>query len=166
VDDKDMIFGSGNPLHSEFHFGASQQGGAFMATTGGAYALAGGRNPLWENFRRCVAFDDMYYGNPPLELDNGALRDVYTVLQLPSPDNTTLNKLRHIGKKFLGASFKPGVPSETLHEDVNDFFWSAIADEMVERAIDALARTHVCVSHPCACLLLTTSPVLLLPFAF
>ena len=89
----------------------------------------------------------MYYGNPPLELDNGALRDVYTVLQLPSPDNTTLNKLRHIGKKFLGASFKPGVPSETLHEDVNDFFWSAIADEMVERAIDALARTHVCVSH-------------------
>lgn len=146
VDDKDSAAGNGNPMYGEFQFGGATTGGAALVGGGAVYALGGGRNPLWENFRRCVAFDDMYYGNPPLELDNGALRDVYAVLQLPSPDNTTLNKLRHIGRKFLDAEFKPNAPNETLHEDVNDFFWSAIADEMVERAIDAMARTHVYVA--------------------
>jgi hypothetical protein len=84
----------------------------------------------------------MYYGNPPLRLDDEALCEVYTVLQLAAPDTGTLEKLRTIGDRFLASRFESSVNNDLLHDDVNDFYWSAIADEMVERAIDALARRH------------------------
>eukprot|EP00035_Acanthoeca_spectabilis_P016009 m.324062 g.324062 ORF g.324062 m.324062 type:complete len:1509 (-) comp16458_c0_seq19:1342-5868(-) len=142
VDVKDVTELGGNPLYGDFQMGQATAGRAALLAAGGAAVLGSSSNPLWQAFRRCVAFDSMYYGNPPLVLDDDAMVDVYHVLQLPPPDATTLGKLRTICGRFLGSEFKAAEPNEPLHDDVNDFFWSAIADEMVERAIDALARAH------------------------
>lgn len=144
VDEKDVAeLGAGNPLYGDFKLGAATSTVGHVALLAGAPALGGGDNPLWQAFRRCIAFDDMYYGNPPLALDDDALVDVYSVLQLPAPDSTTLGKLRTLGGRFLGSTFQRNDSSEALYDDVNDFYWSAIADEMVERAIDVMAHRHV-----------------------
>ena len=113
----------------------------FLAGDEPIYALGCAKNEQYDAFRRTVAFDHMYYGNPPLVLDDAALDDVYDVLRHakcpPAPD---LIPLRDLCRRFLDLEIETKVPSENAIEDLAMFFDSAIADDLVERAIDALAK--------------------------
>lgn len=105
------------------------------------YALAFAKNELYDAFRRAIAFDHMYYGNPPLVLDDAALDDVYSVLQhAKCPSAPDLPPLREVCRRFLDLEIETKEPSENAIEDIAMFLDSAIADDLVERAIDALAK--------------------------
>lgn len=144
-DETDLESAGMNPMYGDFIIGnpAGVSGGVLAKGADPMYVLADEGNRLWEDFRRCVAFDTMYYGNPPMRLDNAALNHVYGVLELISPGEHSLAPLRTLGRQFLHKVVPPPKQQQaldnTLH-DVVDFLWSAVADDLVERALDALAR--------------------------
>lgn len=115
----------------------------FLAGDEPIYALAEQNNALYDGFRRAVAFDTMYYGNAPLAVDNTALAAVYGVLDTTPPAAAAMAPLRELCQRFLDSEIYTATPSERALHDVVKFLWAAIADELVERAIDALA-THGC----------------------
>lgn len=145
VDNKDVEAPAGlNPLYGDNFIVTGASGAAalapFAAGSEPIYALGNTDNPLWSNFRRCIAFDRLYYGNPPLALDDIALRQVYGILGLLAPPQDAIKPLRAIARRFFGTEIIGPVAQEHVTDDVEAFFWSAIVDDLVERAIDAIAR--------------------------
>lgn len=132
-----------NPMFADFVVADDAAAAAllvpFLAGDEPIYALAGENNALYDAFRRAVAFDTMYYGNPPLAVDNTALAAVYKVLGARPPATVAMAPLRELCQRFLDSEVDTAAPSEAALYDVVKFMWAAIADELVERAIDALA---------------------------
>ena len=131
-----------NPLFSEQMLadGAASAAllGPYLTGDEPLYALAHSDNALYDTFRRCIAFDHMYYGNKPLELDNDALNDVYNVLAATPPPPSAFVPLRDLTQRFLDTEIDPQAPNENVENDVMKFIWDAAADDLMERAIDAL----------------------------
>jgi hypothetical protein len=105
-------------------------------------ALSQRGDRLWMDFRRCASFDSTYYGNPVLKLADRALRDVYAVLQIPCPPVAYFQPLRAVGDQFLSQVVgREGhaLTDVDVIEDTADFVTAAMADVLVERAIDLCA---------------------------
>jgi len=93
---------------------------------------------LWAEFRRCIAFDYMYFGNKILALDDGALEDVYAILAVTCPTRSFFDPLRGVGQRFL-KQHADSDSSDIVLDDVVDFIEKALPDVLVERAIDMCA---------------------------
>ena len=141
-----------NPLFSEQMLADSATSaallGPYLAGDEPLYALAHADNTLYDMFRRCIAFDHMYYGNKPLELDNDALNDVYQILAAAPPPPSAFVPLRDLTQRFLDTEIDPQAPNANVEYDVVKFIWDAAADDLMERAIDALARHEPRAAEP------------------
>jgi hypothetical protein len=105
-------------------------------------ALSQRGDRLWMDFRRCASFDSMYFGNPVLKLSDEALRDVYAILRIPCPPVSYFQPLRAVGDQFLRQAVgREGYALTDVEviEDTADFVAAAMADVLVERAIDLCA---------------------------
>jgi hypothetical protein len=119
----------------------SNPAGAILAPfVAGALPVSDLADKLWTNFRRATAFDNLYFGNKLMQLGDDALEDIYAILEMVSPGCQNFGSLREIGKRFreqeVGRS--PLSDAEVIN-DVGNFVDAAIADVLVERAIDLCA---------------------------
>ena len=118
---------------------ANQKLLAVVQGTVAPHELSNQGDKLWGQFRRCVSFDMMLYGNKPLKLSNAALVDIYALLAVKCPPDSLFVPLRRIGDRFLEQTVAPEDKKETVESilsDAVDFLGSSMADVMVERAID------------------------------
>jgi len=90
---------------------------------------------LWNDFKRCIAFDNAYHGNPTLQLSDDSLVDTFTVLDMKCPPRQFLPALRAVGRSFL---VQP-VNAPAIADDAANFVASSMADTLVERALDLFA---------------------------
>lgn len=137
-----------NPLYLDSKSHTFGLGAATGATMGVAAALPGAalakrRNWMWINFRRCIAFDHMHYGNKLLALGDAALQDVYAVLGITCPVAVKhFPKLREVGQAFCEQTVQQDMPEddkERVLADTIDFIDRAMADVLMEEAIDYIA---------------------------
>jgi hypothetical protein len=96
---------------------------------------------LWAEFRRCIAFDHMYFGNKLMALEDKALEDVYAILAVTCPVRSFFGPLRQVGARFSGqvVSKNNTQNHEMIIDDIVDFLATAMPDVLVERAIDMCA---------------------------
>jgi hypothetical protein len=102
---------------------------------------------LWTEYLRAIAFDSLYFGNPLLRLQDDDVRKIFTILgisriELQRDEHPDLFvRLRMMGSKFLS---KPaGSGDRRAINDVVEFIGRAMADVLIERAIDVLAYHQV-----------------------
>lgn len=93
---------------------------------------------LWTDFRRCVSFDAMYFGNSLMALDDDMLVKVYQLLAVKCPQRKLFTPLRSVGAKFREQTLPTADPDadDKTANDVVDFIHCALADVLVERAVD------------------------------
>eukprot|EP00039_Didymoeca_costata_P018197 m.332535 g.332535 ORF g.332535 m.332535 type:complete len:3185 (-) comp16959_c0_seq1:2670-12224(-) len=99
-------------------------------------------DPLWLDFRRANAFDHLYNGNKLMNMSDFELEDTYAILRLLCPSRTTLAVLKDVGNRFCAQEVgKAGsaLMDASVIDDSVDFLESAMADVLVERAIDVFA---------------------------
>jgi hypothetical protein len=90
---------------------------------------------LWNDFKRCLSFDNAYYGNPTLQLSDDSLVDTFTVLDMKCPPRQFLPALRNVGANFLAQP----VNTPVIAEDAASFVVESMADVLVERTLDLFA---------------------------
>lgn len=90
---------------------------------------------LWKDFRRCTAFDHMYFGNNLFALSDTALEDVYAILAVPCPRRDHFGTLRAVASRFAQQS----ASQDGVIDDTVDFIVNAMPDVLVERALDMFA---------------------------
>eukprot|EP00040_Diaphanoeca_grandis_P011481 m.58856 g.58856 ORF g.58856 m.58856 type:complete len:2591 (+) comp22623_c0_seq1:340-8112(+) len=112
---------------------------AMMATLSSPAALTKRGDRLWTEFRRCIAFDEMYFGNQPLLLKDAALEDIYALLAVTCPPRSFFDNLREVGTRFMIQEIDTADPDSVVLDDVVDYFARAMPDVIIERAIDMLA---------------------------
>lgn len=97
---------------------------------------------LWMDFRRCAAFDVLYYGGKPLEKTNTEFEDIYAVLAISCPPQNYFGPLREVASQFLaqivGEEGGALIDAERI-DDTVAFLYSAMADALTERVIDLCA---------------------------
>lgn len=91
---------------------------------------------LWADFRRCIAFDNQYFGNDLLALNDTQLEDVYAILAMTCPTRTFFGPLREVGRRFCSQKIKNVENDDVLIDDLVDFIARAMPDVLMERAID------------------------------
>jgi hypothetical protein len=92
---------------------------------------------LWADFRRCIAFDNQYFGNKLLTLGDEQLEDVYAILGVTCPVRSFFGPLRQVGERFASQVAK--ADDDLVISDVVDFLERVMPDVLVERAIDMCA---------------------------
>lgn len=135
-----------NPLFMATAVGAPSKalGGLAAFETGEqpAAALTERGDRLWLDFRRCTSFDNLYFGNGIMQLTDNALEDIYAILSVTCPPRDHFGPLRAIGQQFIHAKLEglaeTTYQDEPIVDDVVDFVASAMADVLVERAMDLL----------------------------
>jgi hypothetical protein len=95
---------------------------------------------LWSEFRRCIAFDRLYFGNKLLALDDAALEDVYAILAVTCPVRRVFGQLRVVGDRFASKKINKNQINDMVLDDIVDFIEKAMPDVLVERAIDMCAQ--------------------------
>eukprot|EP00037_Helgoeca_nana_P015140 m.141781 g.141781 ORF g.141781 m.141781 type:complete len:2442 (+) comp22882_c0_seq1:29-7354(+) len=111
---------------------------ASKAITPAALTQRGDR--LWSDFRRCIAFDTLYFGNKLLAVPDAALEDVYAILAMTCPTRSFFGPLREVGARFASQSIEKQAIDEMILDDLVDFIEKAMPDVLMERAIDMCAQ--------------------------
>lgn len=134
----------GSPTQHASFSPQSSTTGAMLTKMSGPL-VAAGRVPnhgdrLWADFRRCVSFDILYFGNKLLKLNDEALEDVYAILNITAPVRSFFGPLRDVGSRFASTSVETREVDEMVLDDIVDFIEKAMPDVLVERTIDHLAQ--------------------------
>lgn len=150
-DDADIPLASetlGNPMYltsqsaTEFSLGAAT--GVAIAkvadTAIAPAALTQRGDRLWADFRRCIAFDHLYFGNKLLAVSDAALEDVYAILAVTCPVRSFFGPLREVGDRFASQRLEKDNIDELILDDLVDFIERAMPDVLMERAIDMCAQ--------------------------
>ena len=131
----------GDPMHmisNKFSFGAPSGLAIAMVADAAAVpaALTQRGDKLWMDFRRATSFDHQYCGNPPMELGDDSLEDVYALLAITCPPRSFFGPLRGVGERFLEQEVQFNATNEGMLDDVVDYIGRALPDVFLEQATD------------------------------